>query len=54
MAKKDKTTVNHEAESTGSAQQELKRILDVKWWRWRKCYLEAKKLELESRRAEGV
>jgi hypothetical protein len=54
MAKKRTPPMNHAAESTASAQQELKRVLDVKWWRWRKCYLEAKKLELEIRRAEGV
>lgn len=53
MAKKDPPTLNHEAERTAAAQQELKRILDVKWWRWRNLYLEAKRLELAIRRAEG-
>lgn len=53
MAKKPKTALNHEAESTAGAQQELLRVLSVKWWRWRKLYLEAKRLELEIRRTEG-
>ncbi len=36
-----------------NATEELQRVLAVRWWRWRHCFLEAKRLEVERRRGES-
>jgi hypothetical protein len=32
---------------------EHKQVLEILWWRWRKLFLESKRLELQVRQEEG-
>jgi hypothetical protein len=48
-----KPKINVEAENIALAQDELKRVLDVKWWRWRHLFLRARGLQIRQRQEDG-
>ena len=52
-----RTTPAHAGQETAAQfaamQTELHRLLAIKWWRWRRCYLEAKRLQMQARQDEG-
>ncbi len=50
--KKPNTRINEEAGNIAVAQDELKRVLDVKWWRWRHLYLRARQLQAAKQRSD--
>ena len=41
------------AVNVASVSGEHKLLLDVLWWRWRRLFLESKRLEIQARQAEG-
>jgi hypothetical protein len=47
-----KPKINVEAENIALAQDELKRVLDVKWWRWRHLFLRARGLQIRQRQED--
>lgn len=49
-----KPKINVEAENIALAQDELKRVLDVKWWRWRQLFLRARGLQIRQRQDDGA
>ncbi|MBA3469128.1 MAG: hypothetical protein H0T53_05735, partial [Herpetosiphonaceae bacterium] len=50
--KKPNPRINEEAGTIALAQDELKRVLDVKWWRWRHLYLRARQLQAARQRSD--
>ena len=46
------TATPDSAVNVANATEELQRVLAIRWWRWRRCFLEAKRLDLARRRAE--